>query len=144
MILLQKKKHTYIYRTRAIITRGLYIFYPIFQCGLKSREVNITDHLSTYTRKVGPKIRGLYLRVVSNQERVMMASVRYISRFDVQNIPSFDAVPKSYLRILDATLCIKWTTTLSEMSQNKRYTGAPLIGRFLEPRKNRLNRNPSY
>ena len=22
------------YRTRAIITRGLYIFYPIFQCGL--------------------------------------------------------------------------------------------------------------
>ena len=24
----------YTYRTRAIITRGLYIFYPIFQCGL--------------------------------------------------------------------------------------------------------------
>ena len=24
----------FIYRTRAIITRGLYIFYPIFQCGL--------------------------------------------------------------------------------------------------------------
>ena len=23
-----------IYRTHAIITRGLYIFYPIFQCGL--------------------------------------------------------------------------------------------------------------
>ena len=23
-----------VYRTRAIITRGLYIFYPIFQCGL--------------------------------------------------------------------------------------------------------------
>ena len=23
-----------IYRLRAIITRGLYIFYPIFQCGL--------------------------------------------------------------------------------------------------------------
>ena len=23
-----------IYRTRAIISRGLYIFYPIFECGL--------------------------------------------------------------------------------------------------------------
>ena len=34
------------YHMRAIITRGLYIFYLIFQCGLLSRAVNITDYLS--------------------------------------------------------------------------------------------------
>ena len=27
------------YRTRAIITRGLYLFYPIFHCGLYLRAV---------------------------------------------------------------------------------------------------------
>ena len=31
-----------IYRTRAIITRGLYIFYPIFHCGLYCRAVSVT------------------------------------------------------------------------------------------------------
>ena len=35
------------YRTRTIITRGLYIFYSFFQCGLESRAVNITDNLCT-------------------------------------------------------------------------------------------------
>ena len=30
------------YSTRAIITRGLYIFYLIFYYGLYSREVNVT------------------------------------------------------------------------------------------------------
>ena len=33
------------YRTRAIISRCLYIFYPIFHCGLYCRVVNITDNL---------------------------------------------------------------------------------------------------
>ena len=42
-----------VYRTRAIITRGLYIFYPIFQCGLLSRAVNITDKLCTKLGNVG-------------------------------------------------------------------------------------------
>ena len=32
-----------IYRTRAIITRGLYLFYLIFHCGLYSREVYIAE-----------------------------------------------------------------------------------------------------
>ena len=35
------------YRTCAIITRGLYIFYPSFHCGLYQRAVYITDHLCT-------------------------------------------------------------------------------------------------
>ena len=30
----------YRYRTRAIISRGLYIFYPIFHCGLYCRAVS--------------------------------------------------------------------------------------------------------
>ena len=34
-----------IYRTRAIITRGLYLFYPIFHCGLYLREVYTAERL---------------------------------------------------------------------------------------------------
>ena len=34
-----------MYRTRAIITRGLYLFYLIFHCGLYSREVYIAERL---------------------------------------------------------------------------------------------------
>ena len=32
------------YRTRAIITRGLYILYPIFHCGLYCRAISVTDN----------------------------------------------------------------------------------------------------
>ena len=35
------------YRTPAIIIRGLYIFYPIFHCGLYCRAVSVTDNLCT-------------------------------------------------------------------------------------------------
>ena len=35
----------FTYRTRAIITRGLYLFYLIFHCGLYSREVYIAERL---------------------------------------------------------------------------------------------------
>ena len=51
-----------IYRTRAIISRGLYIFYNIFHCGLYCRAVSITDNLCTKQGNssiFGPKIRGL-------------------------------------------------------------------------------------
>ena len=34
-----------MYRTRAIITRGLYLFYPIFHCGLYSRAVYTAERL---------------------------------------------------------------------------------------------------
>ena len=61
------------YRTRAIISRGLYNFYPIFQCGLYCRAVNITDSLCT--RKEKSSIFGLKSEVY-NQEQVMMAHVR--------------------------------------------------------------------
>ena len=49
------------YRTRAIISRGLYIFYPIF------KEVFSENFVLMY---------GLYSRAASNQERLMMARVR--------------------------------------------------------------------
>ena len=51
-----------IYRTRAIITRGLYIFYPIFG-GQK-------HFLRSFFRKI------LTLCTVSIQERVIVARVR--------------------------------------------------------------------
>ena len=41
--------------TRAIISCGLYIFYPIFQCGLWSRAIIITDNLCTKQGNVGLK-----------------------------------------------------------------------------------------
>ena len=34
-----------VYRTRAIITRGLYLFYPIFHCGLYLRAVCTAERL---------------------------------------------------------------------------------------------------
>ena len=49
------------YRTHAIITRGLYIFYPIFHCGLYCRAVSVTDNLCTKqvnSSIFGSKIRG--------------------------------------------------------------------------------------
>jgi hypothetical protein len=56
-----------IYRTRAIISRGLYIFYPIFK-----------DHFFDF-KEFFPEnsvlMYNLYLRVASNQERLIMARV---------------------------------------------------------------------
>ena len=49
------------YRTRAIISRGLYTFYPISK-----------DHLCNVTFGL---MYGLYSRAASNQERTMMARV---------------------------------------------------------------------
>ena len=65
---------------RAIITRGLYISYPIFHCGLNWIAVYITDYLCT--RNGNPsffklKIHSLYTRAVTDQEQVIVARVRY-------------------------------------------------------------------
>ena len=59
-----------VYRTRAIISRGLYIFYPIFK-----------DHFFVFTEFFSENfvlMYGLYSWAVCNQERLMMARVRYI------------------------------------------------------------------
>ena len=55
------------YRMHAIISRGLYIFYPITKY-----------HLCTVTFGL---MYGLYSRAASNQERPMMARVRYIKYY---------------------------------------------------------------
>ena len=52
---------------------GLYIFYPIFHCGLYCRVVNITDNLCTKNGNSStfePKIHGLKLRAGYNGARV--------------------------------------------------------------------------
>ena len=67
----------FIYRTRAIITRGLYFFYDLFIWS----EVYITDNLWTKNGNSSffkPKICGLYTRAVTDRERVIMARVRYL------------------------------------------------------------------
>jgi len=58
------------YRTRAIISRGLYIFYPISK-----------DHFFVFKEVFSENsvlMYGLYSRAASNQERLMMARVRYV------------------------------------------------------------------
>ena len=55
-------REIFTYRTRAIITRGLYIFYPIFHCSLYCRAVSVTDNLCTKQGNssiFGSKICGL-------------------------------------------------------------------------------------
>ena len=54
----------YEYRTRANITRGFYTFYPLFEV-----------HLCSVTFGL---MYGQYSRAVSNQERVIVARVRYL------------------------------------------------------------------
>ena len=61
------------YRTRAIISRGLYIFYPIFK-----------DHFFVFKEVFSENsvlMYGLYSRAASNQERLMMARVRYLLEY---------------------------------------------------------------
>ena len=56
------------YRTRAIISRGLYIFYPIFK-----------DHFFVFKEVFSENsvlMYGLYSRAACNQERLMMARIR--------------------------------------------------------------------
>ena len=53
------------YRTRAIISRGLYIFYPISK-----------DHIFVF-QEIFQKILSLCMAYI--QERLMMARVRYLA-----------------------------------------------------------------
>ena len=64
---------------RHYISRGLYMFYT----GLYCRAANITENLCTNQGNSSifePNICGLYSRAVSNQERVIMVHVQYITR----------------------------------------------------------------
>ena len=61
----------------AIISRSLYKSYPIFNCGLYCRAVNITDNLST--KQGNSSIKS----AVYNQERVLMA---HIGSFNLLNL----------------------------------------------------------
>ena len=63
------------YHTRAIISRDLYIFYPISK-----------DHFFVF-KENSVLMYGLYSRTACNQERLMMARVRYMQmEFDVLHI----------------------------------------------------------
>ena len=59
-----------MYHTRAIISRGLYIFYSIFHSGLYSKAVNITDNLCT--KQGNSSIFGPIKTAVYNQERLQI------------------------------------------------------------------------
>ena len=65
---LMKEHFLMIYHTCAIISRGLYIFYPIFK-----------DHFFVFKEVFSENsvlMYGLYSRAACNQERLMMVRVR--------------------------------------------------------------------
>ena len=68
-----------IYRTRAIKSRGLYIFYPIS----KDHFFVLKEVFSEYS----VLMYGLYLRAASNQEQLTMARVRYVYFFSLSFSP---------------------------------------------------------
>ena len=58
---------------RAIISRGLYIFYPVSK-----------DHVFVFKEVFSEKyvlMYGSYSRPASNQERLMMARIQYLKPF---------------------------------------------------------------
>ena len=61
-----------------IISRGLYIFRPIFHCGLQIKTANITDNVCTKQGNSSIKYAAY------NQERVIMARVRYMDTLVVK------------------------------------------------------------
>ena len=65
---LRLKEEVGKYRTSAIISRGLYNFYPIFHCGLYSKAANITDNLCTKQGNSSKK------STVYNKERFQIKS----------------------------------------------------------------------
>ena len=72
---------THLQDARHYNPRFVLLFTPFFFF----TEVYITDHLRTKNENSSffqPKIRGLYMRAVSDQERVIMARVRYIKLRD--------------------------------------------------------------
>jgi hypothetical protein len=74
------------HHTRAIISRGLYTFYPISK-----------DHLCTVNFGL---MYGLYSRVASNQERPMMGRVQYIHLIRSNNISRRDKNwPRQLLKV---------------------------------------------
>ena len=76
-----------MYRRHAIITRGLYIFYPLFE--IQKR----------FSRNFLLKILTLF--IVSIQERVIMARLRYFNRA----ISKVLVIRESYLFFLSSSFC---------------------------------------
>ena len=72
----QNRQDSYTYRTSAIISRGLYIFYPISK-----------DHFFVFKEVFSENsvlMYGLYSRAACNQERLMMARVRYLMSIKIE------------------------------------------------------------
>ena len=62
------------YHMRAIITRGLYIFYPIFHFCLYWRAVSVTNNLCTYPGN---------LSIFGSKMGIVMAGIHYLIVFDL-------------------------------------------------------------
>ena len=95
------KKKWVGYHTHTIISRGLYIFYPIFHYGLYCRAVSITDKICT--EKEILQFLGLK-SAVYNRKWVIMASIRNIIYYNAattylntKNVLKMKSINYSYL-----------------------------------------------
>ena len=92
------------YRTRAIITLGLYIFYPLFEVNLCTMTFGL----------------GQYSRAVSNQERVVVVRVRQANMFNFSDLLTFTYVLQSFEQtyifylffIFFLSVCLIWENCL--------------------------------
>ena len=81
-----------MYCTRAIISRGLYIFYPISKDNFfVFKEVFSENSVLMY---------GLYSRAASNQEQLMMARVRYNRLIEKISLVSHSDRPYTCYRLV--------------------------------------------
>ena len=73
---------SFMYRTRAIITLGLYLFYLIFHCGLYSREVYIAERLvlqGNFSDPKNPRLHKLLQwKMLLGRIRVSKSSYAFI------------------------------------------------------------------
>ena len=78
----------------------------------------------------------------------LILSLFLFQGYNENSTPRLDTVPevfKAFLNAGEVDLVLKrqGTGQCCKYHGDHSYTGTPLIGRFLGPRKNRLNRNPS-
>ena len=86
--LFQTKEYKTNLDTRTIITRSLYIFYPIFHCSLYCRAVSVTDYLLVMSPSRAGSSHSSSWRIFSSARLVtFFPSAR--NRKSAENEPNF-------------------------------------------------------
>ena len=95
-----------MYRSRAILSRGLYSFYPIFHCGSYCRAVSITDNLCI--KQWILHFLGLKSAVYNQKRVIIMACIPYRNRSN-WNLQKQETQKYSVTKIVLTFQCLnKW------------------------------------